>query len=162
MKPIDTIHPGQGEEIPETEKKVSSRTMARRAALQALYQWQLNADEPMVISRQFSQDGFLIDVDVALFNELLTQVAQQAVALDEIYGAMLDRSVAMIDPIEKAIMRMGVYELQAKPEIPYKVIINECVELAKRFGAEDSHKYINGILDKVAQQIRSLEVGATS
>lgn len=162
MKPSMNIHPGQGEEIPEDEKKVSPRTQARRVALQALYQWQLNADEPAVISRQFSQDGFLIDVDVTLFNELLTQVTQQALALDEVYGALLDRSVAMIDPVEKAIMRMGVYELQAKPEIPYKVIINECVELAKRFGAEDSHKYINGILDKVAQQIRTLEVGAPS
>ncbi|MDX1347060.1 MAG: transcription antitermination factor NusB [Thiomicrorhabdus chilensis] len=160
MKNLNQLKPGQGEEVPEVEEKVSPRTQSRRVALQALYQWQINADEPMSITKQFNEDGLLAGADVALFNELLSQVSSKAVELDEIYGGLLDRSVSMIDPVEKNIMRMGVYELQTKPEIPYKVIINECVELAKRFGAEDSHKYVNGILDKVAQQLRSLEVNA--
>lgn len=160
MKNLNQLKPGQGEEVPEVEEKVSPRTQSRRVALQALYQWQINADEPMSITRQFNEDGMLAGADVALFNELLSQVSSKAVELDEIYGGLLDRSVSMIDPIEKNIMRMGVYELQTKPEIPYKVIINECVELAKRFGAEDSHKYVNGVLDKVAQQLRTLEVSA--
>ncbi|WP_028486365.1 transcription antitermination factor NusB [Thiomicrorhabdus chilensis] len=160
MKNLNQLKPGQGEEVPEVEEKVSPRTQSRRVALQALYQWQINADEPMSITRQFNEDGLLAGADVALFNELLSQVSSKAVELDEIYGDLLDRSVSMIDPIEKNIMRMGVYELQTKPEIPYKVIINECVELAKRFGAEDSHKYVNGVLDKVAQQLRALEVSA--
>lgn len=160
MKNLNQLKPGQGEQVPEVEEKVSPRTQSRRVALQALYQWQINADEPMSITKQFNEDGLLAGADVALFNELLSQVSSKAVELDEIYGGLLDRSVSMIDPVEKNIMRMGVYELQTKPEIPYKVIINECVELAKRFGAEDSHKYVNGILDKVAQQLRSLEVNA--
>jgi N utilization substance protein B len=161
MKNLNQVRPGQGEEIVEHEASVSPRTQARRVALQALYRWQMNADEPFVISKQFSEDGLLQDVDVSLFNELLNEVAAKATELDSVYGALLDRSVSMIDPVEKAIMRIGVYELQTKPEIPYKVIINECVELAKRFGAEDSHKYVNGILDKVAQQLRSLETSGS-
>ncbi|WP_373018855.1 transcription antitermination factor NusB [Thiomicrorhabdus sp.] len=161
MRDLNQVQPGKGEEVQEDEPQVSQRTETRRVALQALYQWQMNADEPFVIAKQFSEDGLLTGVDATLFNELLSEVSSKAVELDEVYGALLDRSVSMIDPVEKTIMRMGVYELQAKPEIPYKVIINECVELAKRFGAEDSHKYVNGILDKVAQQLRSMEVNAS-
>lgn len=152
------IHPGQGEEVPQDDPQVSPRTQSRRVALQALYQWQLNAEEPAVISRQFNEAGFLVDIDLTLFNDLVSQVASRAEELDGLIGPFLDRSVSRIDPIEKNIMRMGVYELQAKLEIPYKVIINECVELAKRFGADESHKYVNGILDKLAQKIRTLEV----
>ncbi|MDG6777776.1 transcription antitermination factor NusB [Thiomicrorhabdus sp. zzn3] len=162
MKHQDQIHPGRGEEIPQEEKKVSPRSQARRVALQALYRWLMNADEPVVISRQFIEDGLLANADMELFNELLTQVSAQAETLDSVYEPMLDRAVTMIDPVEKTVLRMGVYELQNKLEIPYKVIINECVELAKRFGAEESHKYINGILDKVAQQLRALEANAAS
>ncbi len=82
--------------------------------------------------------------------------------MDQQFQQYLDRSVSMIDPIEKVILRIGVFELQHKIEIPYKVVINESIELAKRFGAEDSYKYVNGILDKVAQQIRSLEFSSQS
>ncbi len=160
MKTIDDIQPGQGEEIVEKEVQVAPRTQSRRVALQALYQWQLNADEPAVITRQFSESGQLSNLDLPLFNDLFSQVVNQVEQLDELISPVLDRSITRIDPIEKTIMRIGAYELQAKPEIPYKVIINECVELAKRFGAEDSHKYVNGILDKLAQQIRSVEVNA--
>jgi len=160
MDIIKQVHPGQGEEIPEAPTNVTPRTQSRRVALQALYQWQLNADEPAVIVRQFNEAGLLSDVDLSLFNDLLSQVINQAEALDGVISPFLDRSVSRIDPVEKNIMRMGVYELQSKIEIPYKVIINECVELAKRFGADESHKYVNGILDKIAQQIRSLEANA--
>ena len=152
------IHPGQGVEIPEKEIQVSPRTQSRRVALQALYQWQLNATEPAIITRQFNEAGLLNGLDLDLFNDLVSQVTSRVEALDLVISPCLDRSVSRIDPVEKNIMRMGVYELQSKVEIPYKVIINECVELAKRFGADESHKYVNGILDKIAQQIRTLEV----
>ena len=152
------IHPGQGQELPIEEKQVSPRTQSRRVALQALYQWQLNAEEPAIITRQFSEAGLLNDIDMSLFNDLVSQVVNQAEALDEVISPFLDRSIVRIDPVEKTIMRIGAYELQAKAEIPYKVIINECVELAKRFGADESHKYVNGILDKIAQQVRAIEI----
>ncbi len=158
MKTIDDIQPGQGEEVIEDEGKVTPRTQSRRVALQALYQWQMTNEEVPEIIKQFQEEGLLEGLEFDLFKELLTEVSASAEALDEIYGPYLDRSVARIDPVERAIMRMGAYELQSKIEIPYKVIINESVELAKRFGAEESHKYVNGILDKAAKQLRSAEM----
>ena len=160
MKTVADIQPGQGEEIVEVEGKVAPRTQSRRVALQALYVWEMTNEEPIVIIKNFNEEGMLTDLDFELFKELLTQISDQAVSLDELYSSYLDRSVSMIDPVERAIMRIGSYELQVKPEIPYKVIINECVELTKRFGAEEGHKFVNGILDKVAKQLRPLEFGA--
>lgn len=152
--------PGQGEEIPEPEGKLSPRSKARRVALQGLYQWQVAETDLHDIMKQFQEDGRLVKVDIELFQELLVEVSKQRNDLDAKYADFLDRSVSMIDPIEKIILRIGVYELENKPEIPYRVVINESIELAKRFGAEDSHKYINGILDKVAQSTRALEFNA--
>lgn len=157
MKTIADIRPGEGEEVVEVEKTVAPRTQSRRVALQALYVWDMTHEESAVIIKNFNEDGLLTELDFDLFKELLTKVSDQAVSLDALYASYLDRSVNMINPIERTIMRMGVYELQAKPEIPYKVIINECVELAKRFGAEEGHKFINGILDKASKQLRELE-----
>lgn len=158
MKTLKDIQPGQGEEIIEEEPKVSPRTESRRVALQAIYQWQLTNESIPQIVKQFNEDGLLAELELEWFKELLTEVSNNAEALDALFADYLDRSVARIDPVERAIMRMGAYELQSKVEIPYKVIINESVELAKRFGAEESHKYINGILDKVAKQLRELEM----
>ena len=93
-----------------------------------------------------------------MFKTLISEISVKAEDLDALYETYLDRSVARIDPVEKAIMRMGVYELQNSIAIPYKVVINECVELAKRFGADESHKYVNGILDKAAKQLRATEI----
>lgn len=154
---LSDIKPGEGEEIIEEEVSVSVRSQTRRVALQALYQWQVNRSEVLDIIKQFSEAGRLDAIDVALFQDIVNDVIKQADALDGLYQPYLDRAVAMIDPIEKMILRMGVQELQNKPEIPYRVVINEAVELAKRFGAEDSHKYINGILDKVSKELRTLE-----
>ncbi|GKT12135.1 MAG: transcription antitermination protein NusB [Thiomicrorhabdus sp.] len=162
MKTLADIQPGQGEEIVEVEGQVTPRTQSRRVALQALYVWEMTNEEPTVIIKNFNEDGLLEALDFDLFKELLTQVSNQAVALDELYSGYLDRSVSMIDPIERAVMRIGSYELQTKPEIPYRVVINECVELTKRFGAEEGHKFVNGILDKVAKQLRTLEFEAKS
>ncbi|VAW48389.1 Transcription termination protein NusB [hydrothermal vent metagenome] len=160
MKTLEDIQPGQGEEIVEKEARVTPRTQSRRVALQALYVWEMTHEEPGTIVKNFNEDGLLVGLEFDLFKELLTNIIAQTVALDAMYAGYLDRSVAMIDPVERAVMRIGVYELQEKPEIPYKVIINECVELAKRFGAEDGHKFINGILDKTSKQLRPLEFQA--
>lgn len=158
MKTIKDIQPGQGEEIVEKETQVSLRTQSRRVALQALYQWQMTNETVPEIIKQFNEDGLLEGLEFDWFKELLSEVSKTSETLDALYADYLDRSVARIDPVERAIMRMGVYELQSKIEIPYKVVINESVELAKRFGAEESHKYVNGILDKAAKQLRSAEM----
>lgn len=155
---IDDIQPGQGEEIAEKEGKVAPRSQSRRVALQALYQWQMTNEEVPEIIKQFQEDGLLEGLDFDLFKELLAEVSSSAEDMDALYSEYLDRAVTRIDPVERAIMRMGSYELQSKIEIPYKVVINECVELAKRFGAEDSHKYVNGILDKTAKKLRAAEM----
>lgn len=157
---ISNFKPGQGEEVKTDDKPISPRSMSRRAALQALYQWQLNQAEAHDIIKQFHEDGLLESTDIALFQEIVAFVSSHADDLDACYRPYLDRAVAMIDPVEKNILRIGVYELQEKMEIPYRVVINEAVELAKSFGAEESHKYINGILDKVAQTLRTLETQA--
>ncbi len=160
MNTLADIQPGQGEEIIEKEARVTPRTQSRRVALQALYVWEMTNEEPNTIIKNFNEDELLSGLEFDLFKELLVNISMQAVELDALYAGYLDRSVAMIDPIERAIMRMGVYELQNKPEIPYKVVINECVELAKRFGAEEGHKFVNGILDKASKELRALEFNA--
>lgn len=157
MKTIKDIQPGQGEEVVEHEGQITPRTQSRRVALQALYQWQMTNEEIPEIIKQFNEDGLLEGLEFDFFKEIILYVSQNAETLDALYSENLDRSVARIDPVERAIMRMGVYELQSKIEIPYKVVINESVELAKRFGAEESHKYVNGILDKAAKQLREAE-----
>ncbi|WP_084151580.1 transcription antitermination factor NusB [Thiomicrorhabdus sp. Milos-T2] len=157
MKTIKDIQPGQGEEVAEHEGQITPRTQSRRVALQALYQWQMTNEEIPEIIKQFNEDGLLEGLEFDFFKEIISYVSQNSEALDALYSEHLDRSVARIDPVERAIMRMGVYELQSKIEIPYKVVINESVELAKRFGAEESHKYVNGILDKAAKELREAE-----
>lgn len=156
---IKDFKPGQGEELADDSKPLTPRSKAREVAMQALYQWQLNRSEVYNVTKQFSEDGLLMDIDLSLYNDIVRYVSAEFEALDVLIAPHLDRRVEMINPIEKAILRMGIYELKEKAEIPYRVVINESVELAKRFGADEGHKYVNGILDKVAQILRPLEFG---
>jgi N utilization substance protein B len=105
-----------------------------------------------------SQDGTKFEVDY--FRDLLRGIAINLNALDAWLQPHVDRPIAQIDPVERAILRLGAYELAHHPEVPYRVVINEAVELAKVFGAEEGHKYVNGVLDKVARALRAPEVGA--
>ncbi len=102
----------------------------------------------------------MADTDVALFGELLRGVTSRARALDDAYSLFLDRSVDDLDPVELAVLRIGAYELIERLDVPYRVAINESVELAKIFGATESHRYVNGVLDKLAQKVRAAEVMA--
>ncbi|MBE0492972.1 MAG: transcription antitermination factor NusB [Thiomicrospira sp.] len=145
------------QEVEEQEAQASPRTQARRVALQALYQWQVNQEEVYLIEKQFFEDGLLSNLDREWFRELLAQVSAESEQLDEAYVQFIDRSAKLINPVERTILRMATYELQTQMQIPYKVVINEAVELTKRFGAEDAHKYINGVLDKVAKKLRPVE-----
>jgi N utilization substance protein B len=136
------------------------RSQARSHAVQALYQWQVSDGNVAAIIEQFLVANPDSDFDVAYFRDLLSGVTGNLERLDAALAPHLDRVIASVDPVERAILRLAVYELADKPEIPYKVVINEAVELAKVYGAEQSHKYVNGVLDKVAQQLRAFEVKA--
>lgn len=136
------------------------RTHARRFAVQALYQWQLTDYAIQDIDDEFVTEHDTSKVDVGYFRELLHGVPQHLHELDEQFVPLLDRPLAEVDPVELAILRIGCFELEFKLEVPYRVVINEAVELAKRFGAEESFKYVNSVLDKVAARLRINEVNA--
>ena len=135
-----------------------SRSMARRCAMQALYQWQMTGQDVEEIIEQYRTEQDMGKVDVPYFEELLRRVVLRVHELDEYLQPVLDRPVREVDPVEAAILRMSTCELADYPDIPFRVVINEAVELAKTFGAVNGHKYVNGILDKVASRIRPQEI----
>lgn len=135
-----------------------ARSRARQRAVQAIYQWQLTGDNPAEIEQQFVEDRELGKVDPDYFHELLHQVPDRLAQLDGELAQVLDRPIEQVDPVERAILRLGAYELLFRLDIPYRVAINEAVELAKIYGAEQGHKYVNGILDKIARKRRTVEM----
>lgn len=150
---------------PKTNKKASltdKRRAARSFALQALYQWQMAGQPVNEIDAQFRVNNDMSNTDVRLFSELLIGVASRKTELDDRYKPFLDRELCDLDPVELTVLRIGAYELMHRLEVPYRVAINESVELAKIFGATESHRYVNGILDKLAQRVRMAEVKAKS
>lgn len=134
-----------------------ARSIARKLAMQALYQWQLTQQSAVEIKQQYLEGEESAGVDEEHFSELVTQcIAQQA----QITGALtpyIDRPLEQLDPVESAILMIGMYELRDRSDIPYRVVINEAVDLCKRFGATDAHKYINAVLDRAAREIRAAE-----
>ena len=147
---------------PRASSTKGARHRARRAAVQAIYQWQLTEQPPDAIETHFIHDHDMHEVDVAYFHQLVREVPLHLHELDDHLAPHLDRDIADVDPVERAILRIGTYEIEFCPETPYRVILNESVELAKTFGAEHGHKYVNAVLDKVAAAIRASEVGASS
>lgn len=138
----------------------SAKTNARKCAVQALYQWQMTGETLSRIEMNFLEEELLKGAQKQYFTEIFYGVPKQLKVIDEALAEFVDRPVEKIDPVERAVLRIGVYELINRLETPYKVIINEGVNLAKCFGADGSHKYINGILDKVCQKIRAVEISA--
>jgi len=134
------------------------RTWSRRCAAQAIYQWQMTGEAPGNLRAAFPAEQDMAQADPDYFEALFRGVVKQVSELDALLVPVLDRSVAEVDPVELAILRLGVYELMAHPEVPYRVVINEAIELAKRFGADQGHKYVNSVLDKVAQNLRAAEM----
>jgi N utilization substance protein B len=138
-----------------------ARHLARKRAVQALYMWQMTSEDVSAIEQQFLMEQDMKNVDLKYFKELLHKVPAHVHELDDHIAPLLDRPFQELDPVECAIMRLGVYELQHRLDIPYKVVINEAVELTKIYGAEEGHKYVNSILDRVAKKIRAIEVNAS-
>lgn len=143
--------------VPSSPSTPAARRKARRYTLQALYQWQMAGAALNDIEAQFLADNDMKKVDRAYFHALLHGVPAQVTGLDEALRPFLDRRVEELSQIEKAILRMGAFELKERIDVPYRVVINEAIELAKTFGAEDSFKYVNGVLDKLARRLRSAE-----
>jgi N utilization substance protein B len=139
-----------------------ARTRARELLLQALYQKQIAGHDRRELLSQFKEQTAYLRVDQAFFEESLSAICDSQQALEETVGGIIDRPLDQLDPVELGILLIGVYELQSRIDIPYRVVINEGVNLAKRFGATDGHKYINACLDSAAQTLRDVEVNAES
>ncbi len=135
------------------------RRKARRLMVQALYQWLLAATEKDQLLAQYREDN-PTKVDWEFFEEGISAVLAAPEELEALVVPQLDRELKSLDPVEKALLLLGAYELQQRIDVPYRVVINEYVDLAKLFGATDGHKYINGVLDKIAADVRATEVNA--
>jgi len=141
----------------QAKPQAALRTRARRLAMQALYQWDLSGSDLTDIEAQFLEDEDFSKADKDYFHELLHEAPARLAEVEQAFSGFLDRPLQELDPVERAVLRMAVYELMMRIDVPYKVIINEAVNLTKKFGAEQAHKYINGVLDQVARELRAAE-----
>ena len=138
----------------------SSRRRSREFALQGLYQWQLAGTDPLTIVEQLSEaDGF-DKIDVEYFRAMLNGAVAGAADMEQLIAPLLDRAYKSLSPVERGILLLAGYEFKSQLEVPYRVVINEAIELAKSFGGTDGHKYVNGVLDKMAMQLRAVEFNA--
>ena len=135
----------------------ASRHKARRFAMQGVYEWQMSGNDPYEIEARYRVENAMHKVDLAYFHELLQQTTRRALELDAVYDSYLDRKIDQLNPVERSILRIGCYELVHHIEIPFPIVLDEAIELAKEFGATDSYKYINSILDEVAKKVRQVE-----
>ena len=136
----------------------AQRRKARHYGLQALYQWTLSGASPSDIEAEFRVDNDFTHTDGEYFSAVLKGVVDDVDGLESLFEPALDRTLDELDPIERNLLRLGTFELRDRIDVPYKVVISEAVALAKKFGATDSHRYINGVLDKVARELRQAEL----
>ncbi|MBK5102912.1 MAG: transcription antitermination factor NusB [Burkholderiales bacterium] len=138
----------------------NARHKARELALQGLYQWLLAAEHADEIRAQLAEFKDYDKTDQKYLERLLNGVIADAAELEAAFSPLLDRPVDELSPVERGVLLIGAYELAHVPDVPYKVVINEAVELAKSYGGTDGHKYVNGVLDKLAARLRPAEVQA--
>ncbi len=150
-KPNQTTHENNG-------INPVARRNARRYALQAMYQWQIAGTTVADIEAEFLNYHIDKKLDIAYFKELIHGVPKFQHEIDEAMQPFLGRSLQEIDPVELAVLRLAIYELMKRPDVPYRVIINEALELTKKFGSVEGHKFVNGILDRVAKKNRIIEI----
>lgn len=134
-----------------------ARGKARRLAMQAIYQWQMTGNDISVIAQDFIEENDMDTVDKDYFEELLSGVVNLVGEIDPVLEKYMSRTVDSVDPVERAIIRLACYEFLKRLDVPYKVVLNEAVMLSKKFCADNSHAFINGVLDKVAHEVRSME-----
>jgi transcription antitermination protein NusB len=135
----------------------TDRRRSREFALQGLYQWQLAKTEPAAIALNLSEARGFDKIDAEYFRTLLEGAIAAAPELEQVITPYLDREFARLSPVERGILLLAGYELTSQPEVPYRAVINEAVELAKSYGGTDGHKFVNGVLDKLAAQLRPAE-----
>ena len=145
-------HPNRPEGV-----DLAARSRSRRRALQAIYAWQVGGNRMIQVIEQFRHEQDMEIADLEYFEDLLRGVEKNQLELDAGIRAHIDREIAEVDPIERAVMRIAGYELRHRPDVPYRVIINEALEVTKRFGADQGHTFVNGVLDKLAAQWREAE-----
>lgn len=148
---------------PAAKKRAAPKSPRRRArefALQGLYQWLLAGEDAGVVDAHMREQEGFDKADSAHFDALLHGCIESAAALDAVLARHVDRRTNLLSPIEHGVLLIGAYELKHCIDVPYRVAINEAVELAKAFGGTDGHKYVNGVLDKAAAELRPLEVAA--
>jgi len=134
-----------------------ARSRARRRALQAVYAWQLSGASAHDVIAQFAHEQAKEQADLEYFEDLVRGVDQHHEQLDDALAPYLDRDIEQVDPVERAALRIATYELRMRPDVPYRVVINEAIESAKKFGAEHGHTYVNGVLDRAAAAWREIE-----
>lgn len=142
-----------------SEKSVAkARGKSRRFAMQAIYQWQMTGDSITDIKQQFFDDNNFSKIDADYFSELVSGVASSLSELDPLLEKNMPRTVESVDPVERSILRLATYEFIHRIDVPYRVVLNEAVNITKEFCAENSHAFVNAVLDKVAKEVRHIEV----
>ncbi|HZP64668.1 MAG TPA: transcription antitermination factor NusB [Rudaea sp.] len=139
---------------------LAARSRARRRATQAIYAWQMSGNPMSRVIDEFRHEQDMEIADLDYFEDLLRGVERHCDELDAGLAPFLDRDIAQVDPIERAVLRLAGYELLHRPDVPYRVVLNEAIEIVKRFGAEHGHTYVNGVLDKAAREWRAIELRA--
>lgn len=144
----------------ETSKKsvAKARGKSRRFAMQAIYQWQMTGDSITGIKQEFFEENNFSAIDAEYFSELVSGVASSISELDPFLEKNMSRGVESVDPVERSILRIAVYEFIHRFDVPYRVVLNEAVNIAKEYCAENSHGFVNAVLDKVAKEVRHIEV----
>lgn len=140
------------------KEAINAKRRARKLVLQALYQWEMSGAELCEIEAQFRVANNMDRVDGAYFAQLLHNIPQHLSVVEAAFTPYLDRDIQSLNPVELAVLRLGTYEFIHCPELPYKVILDEAISLTKTFGSQDGHKYVNGVLNQVAQKLRSPEI----
>jgi N utilization substance protein B len=140
------------------KQSISGKRKARKLALQALYQWLMSGSELHEIEAQFRVVNNMAKVDGDYFCRLLYGIPEHVKELEDSFAPFLDREVNGLNPIEQTVLRIGSFELFHCPEIPYKVILDESISLTKEFGSQDGYRYVNGVLNNLAHQVRSVEI----
>lgn len=146
-----------GKSVGKQARGTRARSIARKLAMQALYQWQLTQQTATEIKKQFLESEDSAGVDREHFEELVSGCIAKNEELAAALKPFIDRPLDQLDPVETAILMIGMFELQQRVDIPYRVVINEAVDLTKRFGATDAHKYVNAVLDRAARELRTAE-----
>ncbi|MBA2654350.1 MAG: transcription antitermination factor NusB [Gammaproteobacteria bacterium] len=141
-----------------SKHKSIERHKAREFAMQAIYQWQYTQDSPTEIELQFRADNDMTTADTDYFSELLHKIPKHLIQIDEYIEKVIDRPFHELNPVELAILRIAIYEFIYRHDVPYKVVINEALQVTKTFGATEAFKYVNGVLDTLAAELRPLEV----